>query len=241
MGFFSDLFGGPTKQQEGLTSRADTLAATMQQNYLQQFGAQSAIQQNLSNQLTPIANLGPNQQGFSPQELASLNTQAINESVAAARNAQIATSGVLAGQGGGSASAVASGIQQQIAGTEASAAANQLASAQEAITQKNYDVGRSNFWNATQGEHALATTYDPSAYGKEAGTKTQSALGDANQIQQERQAAAFATIALGMKALGAATSFATGGLGNLDTTGSSSFGEQAGNFFSGGLGALAGA
>jgi len=231
MGFFTDLFGGPSRQQEQLASQQSSLAATLASNYGERFGQQSQIFQNLTNQLTPIANLGPSQQGFSPQELAALNTQAINASGAAARNAAQATGSVLAGQGGGGTSGLVSGIEAQIRGTEASAAANQLASAQNEIVQRNYETGRSNFWNATAGEHNLATAEAPQQYGSLAESTTQSALADENQIQKEKQAAAFAPIGLALKGVGAVM----GGFGNLDTTGSSSLGEQVGNF---GVGAM---
>jgi hypothetical protein len=203
MGFFSTLFGGPSKQQVSLAAREDTLAATMAANYNQQFGAQSEILKSLTGQLTPIANLGPNQQGFSPEELAAMNTQAINVSGAATRNAQQATAGVLAGRGGGGTSGIVSGIDAQIRGSIASAGAQQLAGAQNEITQRNYQAGRENFWAATHGEHALAGLYNPTEYGNLASSTTQSALQDENQIQAARRASLMGPISLGMKALGA--------------------------------------
>jgi hypothetical protein len=240
MSFFSDLFGGPSSQQQGLANNESNLAGQMSNAFTQQFGAQSAVLTNLNNQLTPIANLGPNQQGYSPQELAAMNTQAINNSGAAARNAQQSVAGTLAGQGGGGGNGLVSGIQQQIQGTIASSAANNLASTENQITQQNYNVGRQNFENAVSGEQNLARAYNPEAFGSLASSTNQSALQDANQITQEKQAAAFAPIGLALKGAGAIAGGMMGGLNNLDTTGSSSGGEQVGNFFSGAFNSLAG-
>jgi hypothetical protein len=235
MSFFSDLFGGPSSQQQGLANNESSLAGQMSNAFTQQFGAQSSILQNLNNQLTPVANLGPNQQGYSPQELAAMNTQAINNSGAAARNAQQSVAGTLAGQGGGGGNGLVSGIQQQIQGTIASSAANNLASTQNQITQQNYNVGRQNFENAVSGEQNLARAYNPEAFGNLASSTNQSALQDANQIAQEKQAAAFAPLSLAAKLGG---DVLTGGMGNLSSD--SSFGENVGNFFTGAIGNLAG-
>ena len=239
MGFFSSLFGGPSQQQLGLAAQEQTMANTFNVDFQQRFANQNATLQSLNNQLTPIANLGPNAQGFSAPELAAMNTQAINEAGAAARNAAMTTGTALAGRGEGGTSGITSGIEAQIKGSEASAAANQLAAAQEAITQKNYDVGRQQFWNATQGEQALAGAYNPTAYGSLASSETGQALSAANQIQQEKQAAAMGPLSLATKAIGAGLGFVSGGLSNLGGS-DTSFGENVGQFFQGGFQSLAG-
>ena len=238
MGFFSSLFGGggPTPQQEALAGQAASMSAVYNQAFQSQLAGLTDVQNKLSSYLTPIANLGPNAQGFSAPELAAMNTQAINEAGAAARNAAMVTGTTLAGRGGGASSGIVSGIEAGIKGSEASAAASQLAAAQEAITQKNYDVGRQNFWNATAGEQALAGTFNPAAIGKVGVTAEQTALTAADQIQKEKQAAKAGPLGLLDTGLG----FLTGGLSNLDTAGTSTTGEQAKNFFTGGFNALAG-
>lgn len=241
MGFFSDLFGGPTTQQKDLANSAATMAQTFASNYSQRFGQQSQEFNALQGQLNPIAALGPSQMGWSPQLASAVSTQNINAAGAAARNAQQATGAVLAGRGGGGAgSGLTSGIEAQIRGSEASAAENQLSASQLQATEANAAQGNKNFWDATSGESALARAEDPSSYGDMALKGGEAALADANQIQKEKSAAAFAPISLGMKALGGAASFITGGIGNLDSTDSSSGGEQLGNFFSGGMKSLSG-
>ena len=240
MSFFSTLFGGPSAQQNQLASQESSLAATMSAAFNQQLAGQSQILQNLNSQLTPIASLGPNQQGFSAPELAAMNTQAINSVGAAARNAQQSVGTTLAGQGNGGGSGLESGIQEAIKGSVASSAANELAGAQNDITQANYATGRQNFFNAVNGEQALAKAYNPEAFGGLASSTNQAALQDANQIQTEKQQGLNSLIGLGKGILTGGTSFITGGLDNLDSTGNSSIGEQGKNFFSGGIAALAG-
>ena len=218
MGFFSSLFGiapGPTQSAQDFASRQNELALTMNRDFSQRFGEQSDVFKNLTNQLTPIANLGPNQQGFSPQELSAMNAQAINTAGAASRNAQQSVAGTLAGQEvgpyGGNSSGLVSGIQQQIQGTVASQSANQLASAQNEITQRNYEAGRENFWRSTAGEQSLANAENPEPYG----TMAQSSLGQARasaaDIDRQKQARSDAWGGLAKGLIGAGLNFATGG------------------------------
>lgn len=241
MGFFSDLFGGPTTQQKDLANSQATMAQTMSSAFNERLGAETAELNTLQGQLNPIAALGPSQMGWSPQLAAAVSTQNINAAGAAARNAQQSTGAVLAGRGGGGAgSGLTSGIEAQIRGSEASAAENQLDSSQLQATEANAAQGNKNFWNATSGESALASSEDALQFGDSAQKGGQLALQDANQIQQEKQAAAFAPISLATKAIGGILGFASGGLGNLDTAGTSTGGEQLGNFFSGGVKSLSG-
>jgi hypothetical protein len=234
MGFWSDLFGGPSQQQQNLSNQQATLADTFSSNYNQRFGAQSQEFSALQGQLSPIAALGPSQMGWSPQLAATVSTQNINAAGAAARNAAQATGSVLAGRGGGGAgSGLTSGIDASIRGTEASAAENQLSASQLQATEANAAQGNQNYNNAVSGEMALANAENPASAGGMATQATQSALSDANQITQEKQSAAFAPISLATKAIGGALGFATGGLSNLSSD--SSFGENVGNFFSGGM------
>lgn len=209
MGFFSAIFGGPSQEEKRLAGNQSILATQMSQAFQKQFADQGQILKNLTNQLTPIANLGPNQQGFSPQELAAMNTQAINSSGAAARNAQQRVAGTLAGQGagmfagegGGSSSGLVSGIQQQIQGTIASNSANQLADAQNQITQANYETGRKNFWDSTTGEQTLAHQYNPAQFGDLASGANQLALKNEGQIQAEKRQAINSAVGLGLGVL----------------------------------------
>jgi hypothetical protein len=232
MSFLSTVFGGPSQSEINAANQESNLAQTYSNAFSQTFGEQQGILNQINQQLTPIANLGPNQQGFSPQELAAMNTGAIDAAGAAARNAKQAAATTLAGEGGGGSSGLVSGVQQQIEGSIDSQAANELAATQNAITQKNYDVGRSNFWNSSSGEQSLASKYNPEAFGNLASSTEQSAFSDQSKVSAEN-GSLFGDIG---KVVGMVAPLITGGLGNLDSTGSSSTGEQFGNFFSGALG-----
>ena len=239
MGFFTSLFGGPSSEEKQIAGMEQNLAGAFQGAFGQQFGEQENILKNLGQQLTPIASLGPNQQGYNAAVLSAMNAAAINASAAAARNAQMATGAVLAGRGGGGASGLTSGIEAQIRGSEASAAANQLAAAQNQIVQQNYATGRENYWNALAGEQNLARAYNPAEYGNLASSTSQAAFKDATQIQKEKGTVLGKIGSVIGAVAGPALSFATGGLSNLGGAGTS-FGENVGNFFSGGIGALTG-
>jgi hypothetical protein len=241
MGFWSSLFGGPSSEEKQLAGQEKSLAGAFQGAFSNQLAGQTNVLNNLGQQLTPIASLGPNQQGYNSAVLSAMNAAAINNAGAAARNAQMATGAVLAGRGGGGSSGLVSGIEAQIQGSEASAAANQLAAAQNQIVQNNYATGRENFWNATTGEQNLARAYNPAQYGDLASSANESAFKEASQIQKEKGSV------LGKigSVIGAATGlinpvagFIKGGLSNLSKD--SSFGENVGNFFSGGAGNING-
>jgi hypothetical protein len=149
------------------------------------------------------------------------------------------TGATLAGRGGGGSSGLVSGIEAQIQGSEASAASSELANAQNAIVQKNYETGRSNFWNSEEGMRGLASTEAASAgqFGNLASSSTQEAFKDATQIQKEKGSILGA---LG-SVIGPALSFATGGISNVLAKGTHAGTETGGGieqFFSGGIDSL---
>jgi hypothetical protein len=98
-----NMFGncGPSSAESISQGAEQSLAQEMQSNYATRFADQQQVLDRLNQSLSPIVAAGPNQQGFSPKELANLNTQAINTTGAAARNATQAAQTSLAGCGGG--------------------------------------------------------------------------------------------------------------------------------------------
>jgi hypothetical protein len=219
---------GSSAQQNQLASQEASFSSLLSANYAQNFGAQSQTLQNLTNQFTPIAEAGPDQQGMGPQQLAALNTQATEGVGQNYANASRALNTQLSSQGGGN-EYLPTGAAASLKGNLASSAANQLSSEQLAITNQNYNLGRSNWQNATSGLNALAGEYNPNAIAGQASGANQSAAGQAKEINQENnqwQGELAGVITGGISAL-------SGGLGNLDTTGSSTGGEQALNFLGG--------
>jgi hypothetical protein len=201
----------------------------------ERFGQQSQILQNLSGMLTPIAEGGPSQQGFSGEELAALNTQASEGVGRNYEKASVALQNTLAARGGGN-EYLPAGSAASLKGTLASAAADQLSSEQLGITRANYGQGHQNWQQATAGLQALADQFDPTGYSSGAQSGYQSAFGMAHTINQE-QSQKEAAIAGGILSAGMdAATFGLGGIANLGA--GESFGEGVGDFFKGGLDAL---
>lgn len=196
---------GPSSQQQMLAGQSQSMASEFQANFRKQFENQSSILASLNNALSPMVAAGPNQHGFSPDELAALNTKIINTGGAAARNAAQATGTALAGRGGGGDSGLESGVDQQIKATIASKAAGDIANAQNNVQLQDFETGRQNFFNAVSGQKALAGLYDPTAYGSLGLKGNETAFGEATKVQdmKNQKEAAIA---------GGITSLATGAL-----------------------------
>jgi len=230
---------GPSSQQKMLEGSEASFSQMLAANYQTNFAAQSQILQNLTSMFTPIAEAGPDQQGFGPQELAALETQAgTGVGTNYAKAAQALNTG-LAARGGGN-EFLPTGSSAALQSQLATSAASELSQEQLGITRANYAQGRQNWQQATAGLNALAGEYNPNALASEASGANKSAFGEATQIQ-EMQNQMEAGIAGGITSLaGAAVGALGGGIGNLDTTGSSTFGEQVGNFFTGAMGGTSG-
>src|SRR5260370_30875175 len=184
--------------------------------------------------LTPIAQAGPDQQGYGPRELAALNT-ATGEGIGADyAKASQALNTTLAARGGGN-EFLPTGARAALKGSLASAAANELSRANIGITEANYAQGRQNWGQATAGLNALAQEYSPNASASGAQGGFSSAFGMYDKIQQEKNQKE-ASIAGGIASLATgALTFGMGGLANLGA--GESFGEGVGDVFKVGLGA----
>lgn len=219
---------GPSSQEKSAQSQQASLASTLSANYNQNFANQSQVLGNLNRLFTPIAQAGPDQQGFGANELAALNTAAgegIGNNYAKATQA---LNNQLAARGGGN-EFLPTGARAALKGSLASSAANALSQAQIGITEANYAQGRSNWSQANAGLQALAEAYNPNAIAGQANQGLSSSFNMAHQINQE-QNQKWADIAGGITGL---ASMAAGGFGNLDMTGGSSPLEQVGNFIGG--------
>ena len=217
---------GPSSAEKNL-QREET--AMMQQYSIifnQQFAKQDQVLSQINQQLSPILAKGINQTGFSAGELAALNTQAIDTTGAGYKNAAVALGNQTAGMG---TSTLESGVQQQLKAGLASTASGELSAEELGITQANYAQGRQNYLTALGGEQQLAQAYNPQSYAglsqQAEGQSFSQADTIAQQQAQEEQAIAGGVASLAMGAVG--------GIGNLDTTGGSTGGEQALNFLSG--------
>jgi hypothetical protein len=175
---------GPSHQQEQLAGQATSFASTLQSNYNTQFSNQSDVLSKLNQTMSPILAAGPNQQGYSPQELSTLNSRAISNAGGTYKNAAQAVGGQLAGRGGDS--GLTSGVDAQIKAGLASSAAGNASNALNTIQTNNYDVGRDNFYKAAGAQQTLAKLYDPNATGDLANSEGQAAFGEVTKVQDEK-------------------------------------------------------
>ena len=119
---------GATSAETQIQAAQAAYYTQMTANAQQEFGDAATIFSQLSSQFSPILAAGPNQQGYSPAEIAQLNSQAatgIGQEAAMAKeslNSQTASLGGSANLPSGAAleadTGVAVGAGQQLAGTE---------------------------------------------------------------------------------------------------------------------------
>lgn len=228
---------GPSGQETAIAGEQQDLSTLLSSSFSQRLGQQSAVLQNLNNMLTPIAQAGPDQQGFGAGELAALNTSAEEGIGANYAKATQSLNNVLAARGGGN-EVLPTGARGALQETLASAAADQMSKEQLGITEANYGQGRKNWQEATAGLSALANQYDPTAFSGQAQKGFTSSFDMANQIQQQNNQAE-AAIAGGVLSLGLdAATFGAGGMTGLVGTGGEGIGGKLGDFFKGGVDAL---
>lgn len=142
------LCGGASQQQKEEAAQQQAFSQQLMNENQTQFAQQQGILQHLTDVYTPILQAGPSQQGFSPAEVTALNTQAMDSSADAYQNADKALNNQYAAKGGGT-EYIPSGAQEEMDAGVAEAAAQQLAGAQDKITQANYAQGLQNFDNAS--------------------------------------------------------------------------------------------
>jgi hypothetical protein len=175
---------GATGAQTAIQSSQMQFMNQMMSEYGTVFGESQSILNSLSKTFEPILAAGPNQQGFSPAELASLETTATEGVGQNYANAAKALGEKQAAEGGGDAF-IPSGAKSQLQEETATSAAQALSAEQEQITQANYATGRQNFYNAAGILGGTASELNPATFAN-ATTNAGSAAGTtANQIAQE--------------------------------------------------------
>src|SRR5258708_14406268 len=143
-----NIMCGPSGQETAIAGQQQDLSTLLSSNFSQRFGQQSAVLQNLNNMLTPLAQAGPDQQGFGASELAALGTQAAEGVGANYSKATQALQNTLAARGGGS-EVLPTGARAALQGTLASSAADQMSKEQLGITEANYGHSRKHWQDAT--------------------------------------------------------------------------------------------
>lgn len=209
-----DLLCGATPGQKQLGNQQSAFYTQMTQQAGQVFGNDSSVFNSLMNAFAPTVAAGPNQQGFSPALLSSLNSQAITQTGNAYKNAKAAVGNAQAASGGGN-TPLPSGATIGENTALASNAANQTASELSQITQQNYAVGRENYQNATSGLLNATNAFNSSSSFDNAATNSGNAASNTqNQIAQENSSWMQALSGVAGAAVGAAGKYFTAGLGD---------------------------
>lgn len=179
------MCGGATSQQQQISQAQDAFYNELTSIYSQEFGQAEGIFKALKASFTPILKAGIGQQGFTPQEMAALNTQAtegVAQNYAAANKA---VNEKMASLGGGN-EFLPSGATAQINADIAQSAAQQRSAEQTQITEANYAQGRQNYLTAAGVLGGLPGVLSPTTaqagVANEAGT---AAANTANQIAQQ--------------------------------------------------------
>lgn len=207
-----ELLCGASSQQNQVEASQQQFMNQMMAQSQQVFGQSSQVFNQLVSTFSPIVAAGPSQQGFSPQELSNLNSQAITQTGQSYKNAKEAVGEAQAANGGGN-TALPSGAQIGEDTQLASSAANQTAGELSQITQADYTQGNQNYNNAVAGLESAPGVFNASTGLDNATTNSSSAAGNtASQIAQESNSwISSVTGALG----GIAGSVASGGMSNL--------------------------
>jgi hypothetical protein len=229
---------GPSSEEETISGEQSNLASTLKANYNTVFGEQQQTMDQLNSTLNKIST-GQTGLGFSAAEDAARQSQIINQGAASARNATQAAQDFAAGHtfnGSTDSSGLAreSGINQQIRETAQSQADTNTANQLTKLTAANYDQGRANVDRTAAGLATLAQIQNPNPVAGAAGSELNSAFGSADKINQENNAVEADIAGAVTGAAKTGLSFASGGLSNLGP------GSGVGDFFTGGLNALAG-
>jgi hypothetical protein len=215
-----DLLCGASSAQNQVQAAQASAYTQMTQQAQQIFGADSSVFQQLQASFAPTIAAGPNQQGFSAQENANLNSQAITQNGIAARNAKQAAGEAIASQGGGNNAALQSGVDTGIENQINISSANNTANEEGQITEQNYATGRQNYDTAVTGlENATNGFNSASTAGNAATNSGEADATTANNIASQNNSWVQAvTGALG----GVAGSFVGGGIGKMITGGGGS-------------------
>lgn len=175
---------GPTQAQTQLTNEETAAYEQAQTMTAQQYGAQSAIYAQMTPQFESIFAKGPSQEGFSPEETATLNAQAVEGTAENYSSAAKAVGEKLAGEGGGT-NPLPTGASTELEGEIASSAAGEESKQESEIKSADYVAGRSNYKDAAVGLEGVATGLDPLGYEGAATSAGNSANTEANAIATE--------------------------------------------------------
>jgi hypothetical protein len=184
---------GPTQAQTNLQNEQAQFYQQATQNANTTFGEDQQLLQQLQSIYDPILAKGPNQEGFSQDELNDLNAQATEGTAENYQGAAKAVNENLAAEGGGNIS-LPDGGADQLKEEVAAASAQQQSAEENQIKQADYAQGYNEFQTATGALEDVSGQLNPIGYSG-AATGAGSAEGvTANQIAQENNSWLNATL-----------------------------------------------
>lgn len=201
---------GDDAAQNAENSQA-SFTKTLQQAFATNNQAQQETLKFLNNQLQQAVT---NPQGYSPQTLAAMRTQA--EDAAATNNAAVqqAVGEKFATTGGASATALPSGVQEQIQAGVANAEAQNESNAQLGITQQQGQLQVEERQRAEQGLEGVAGLENPEGMASGA-TGAAESVGNLSQAVTASAGPTFGSILGGVVGAGLGAAGQAGGFGNL--------------------------
>jgi hypothetical protein len=180
------------------------MTSMLKEDYSVTFAKNQAILGNLT---TTLNNQIAKPQGYAPDELAAMRTQAMDTTTRQFAGAK-AGAAIGAARYGGD---VASGVTAQTVGGVAATEAATQASEQSAITQSNAALKRQNYWKGIQGLQDVASGYSPTGYaGAEIGSSN-ATTSAAKEVSAEKEQGFQNAMAM----VKAGTSIATGAMGGM--------------------------
>jgi hypothetical protein len=179
----------------------NTLQQTFKQNNANQQQQLDFLNNSLKSAIT-------NPQGYSPETLAAMRTQATESAAQNNKNVLQAVNEKNATQAGSSATALPSGVQEQIQSGVESQIANNEANQQLGITEQNGQLANENKWKAVQGEEGVAGLENPEGMAS-SGNNAASTVGNLSQAVTQANGPGWGSILGGVvgAGLGAVGSF----------------------------------
>jgi len=153
---------GATSAQHTLQDEQIKFYEQAQEMTREQYQHQQAIYAPMAKQFQSIFDLGPNRKGFSDEEEADLNSQAITGTADNYKQASKAISDSLAAEGAPAGSG--NGANDQIRASIASSAASLESKQELGIKEASYEQGYKEWLAAGQGLDAIAAGENPLGY-----------------------------------------------------------------------------
>lgn len=145
---------GPSSAQKSALASDQALGQELTNSYTTDFQESQGLFQELSDNLSSIVEAGPSQMGYSPEETAAMNSQAINAAAASNKNIQAAI-GEKAGAVDTANPGVESGVTQAVRAGAESQVENNLQNQEEGITIASAKQGNENYESAVKAQEEL--------------------------------------------------------------------------------------